>query len=339
MSKRRSGLSMIAGSVDDVLAQNRARREEAEAAPRADTAEEPQRPKGGVTGVGALIAEESSGLRAQLEALQRQLALAGAKQIETALIKPSRFYNRFELDLNPETDSDFKDLVASVRQGGGNSIPALLNRLPGDDEKYELVYGHRRWAACRAAALPLLAYVYEGLEPKIIARLQLIENSDRKDPSVLDRAQQIASQMDSKAWESQAALSREMGVSEGTVSRFLEIAAHIPKSLQMAHPNHHKITVRQAIGLAKLGKTSPSTLKQRIEAVRSRRASLSAEEATNLLLLGEKTADGQAKVKLQWTASANGLTLKVRGLPTAKNLELSKKIEALLSEYGLEGGS
>lgn len=339
MAKRVSALTQVLGNVDNILARSRTPPAQAEAAetpaPVVDDKAEPPRQRGGLSGVGALIGQEERGLRAQLEALQRQLATSGAKAVDPALIKPSRFYNRFEMDLNEQSDEEFKELVASVRIGGGNSIPALVNRIEGEAEQYELVYGHRRWAACRIVGMPLLAYVHEGLEPKVIARLQLIENSERKDPSVLDRAKQIASQMDSGAWDTQVELSREVGLSQAQVSRLLDIARHIPKTLQMAHPNHHKITFNQAKTLAKLGENNPAMLKARIEEIRALRSSLSAEEATNWLLSGKKASDVGNKTKVVWTASPTGMTLKIRGLPTARSLELSKKIELLLSEYGL----
>lgn len=339
MAKRVSALSQVLGDVDNILARSRNPSTHAEAAetpaPVVDEKPDPPRQRGGLSGVGALIGQEERGLRAQLEALQRQLASSGVKPVETGLISASRFYNRFEMDLNEQADEEFKELVASIRTGGGNSIPALLNQIEGEEGKYEVVYGHRRWAACRIVGVPLNAYVHEGLEPKVIARLQLIENSERKDPSVLDRAKQIASQMESGAWATQQELAKEVGISGAQVSRLLDIARYVPKTLQMAHPNHHKITFNQARALAKLGENNMATLKARIEEIRAMRASLSAEEATNWLLSGKKAADAGNKTKVVWTASPTGMTLKIRGLATARSLELSKKIELLLSEYGL----
>lgn len=343
MGKRVSPLSQVLGDVQDILAKGRQNKvDDGSQAREGGDAAANERPRGGLSGVSALMREEevglrgeNSALRAKMEALQAQLADQGVKRVETGLISASRFYNRFEMDLNEQADEEFKELVASIRTGGGNSIPALLNRIDGQEEKYELVYGHRRWAACRIVGVPLNAYVHEGLEPKVIARLQLIENSDRKDPSVLDRAKQIASQMESGAWSTQGELAKEVGISGGQVSKLLDIARYVPKTLQMAHPNHHKITFNQARALAKLGENSMALLKERIEEIRGMRASLSAEEATNWLLSGKKAADAGSKTKVVWTASPTGMTLKIRGLATARSLELSKRIEQLLSEYGL----
>ena len=148
----------------------------------------------GLSGVGALMKAEELGLRAQLaalqtahevlrsenEALRRQLAgpLLG-EAIDCALIKPSRFYSRCEMDFNSDLDIDFRKLVFNIRIGGGNSIPAILLRIEEDPFQYEIISGHRRWAACRAAGVPLRAFVKEGLSLKEIAKLQLAENRNR----------------------------------------------------------------------------------------------------------------------------------------------------------------
>lgn len=99
--------------------------------------------------------------------------------IDCALVKPSRFYSRCEVDFDPKLDSDFEKLVASIRTNGGNSIPAMVHRCVKKPNEYELIYGHRRWMACRAAGVRLIATVKEGLSPKEIAKLQLVENSHR----------------------------------------------------------------------------------------------------------------------------------------------------------------
>ncbi|MGX5672465.1 ParB N-terminal domain-containing protein [Thermomonas fusca] len=145
----------------------------------------------GFSGAGALMAGEKLGLLAQAAAAHEALLakygtlrphLAGpllGEAIDCALVKPSRFYSRCEVDFVPELDLDFEKLVASIRTNGGNSIPAMVHRCVNEPKEYEIIYGHRRWAACRAAGVPLIAIVKEGLPLKEIAKLQLAENSNR----------------------------------------------------------------------------------------------------------------------------------------------------------------
>jgi ParB family chromosome partitioning protein len=257
----------------------------------------------------------------------------GADLVDTATIRPSRFYNRYGLDLNETADPDFCALLVSVREEGGNAVPVLLYRAPGSTT-LEVVYGHRRVSACRAAGLPVRAVISDDLSEKDIGRLQVLENSQRKNPSILDLAGQIESQLESKVWGSQAELGRALGFSAQYICMLYDIAQNLPKmALQMAHPDHHKITYRQANGMKSVAKEDPREFKRRLDWVQREKATLSGAAATEYLLKGESVAPKGPSVAL--TGNKNSTTLKVRGLSMSQARKLHARLEALLQEMGL----
>lgn len=345
MTVIKSGIDKATQGMADKLAERRRQRDEArENAPLATTdagpgvatpSPAPPPPK---SGTGAIFARQEQGLLQQLEDLKQRLAESQAagvgSLIPTGKIRPSRFHNRFEADLDPVLDPDFAELVASIAETGGNKVPALVLRIEGEDA-YELVWGHRRWKACELGEFDLLAQVEETMDPRVIAHLQLVENANRKNPSVLDMAKQMASQLEQKAWESQAELAAIVGKSEGWVSQRLEIARLDP-ILQICHPNHHLLTGKQLLKICKLAKRQPAAYKQRLQVVSSRKQEWSSQKATHYILNGEeaKKAPGPGLAQLQ--TSKRGLTLRVREMPSpVKAAKFQEALNKLLKEFGL----
>jgi ParB/RepB/Spo0J family partition protein len=91
-----------------------------------------------------------------------------------------------------------QELVDSVRQVG--VLEPVLLRLhplqPGDDpfgeERYELVFGHRRWRAAIEAGLQSIPAMIRELSDADSAQLQAIENLQREDLTVMDEARGYA---------------------------------------------------------------------------------------------------------------------------------------------------
>lgn len=324
---KKGGLSRVLEQSSKIIAEGQRKADEQKSGASA-------LPSPAKTGTGLLISKEEGGLRSQLAELQRQMQEAGVQEIDPGAIEPSRFYNRYSLDMDADGSQTFKDLRDSIELDGGNTIPILLNKDSAKD-KFEVVYGHRRWKAAKDLGIKVKAFVGHDLDPREIARLQLIENSLRADPSVIDVARQMSDQMQSGAWKEQSDLANALGYSKGYVSHMLKIARQVPLALQMAHPDHHKITFRQAKALSDLQEKSPSVLKERIEGVRSNRESMSAEEATQFLLTGTKTAS-RTGTEVSFTSSAQGVTLKVRGLPLSTKEELLRKLEIVLVDMKLK---
>lgn len=348
MSARKTGLGETVSNAADLLAKRRADREARKlgstpegsgsevSAEQAAVDGAPQTSPPPRSGTARLFGEFEGGLKAKVEELQRRLDEAGARSIPTHKIRPSRFYNRFVADLDPAADADFKSLLQDIKRDGGNAIPVLVNRDPETDS-YELVYGHRRWAACQLANYDVKAYVVEGLDPREMAILQVKENTQRKTPSILDRAMQLLSHKDSGVWEDQKSMAEGLQMSVSYVSMLLDIGKHVPPTVQMVHPNHHSLTYKQCKRLAALAKEEPAALKSRIEWVRTRKGgSLTSEQATKHLLTGDTSFSEGTGPKAMLSSSSSGLTLRIRGLSASKTLALVSLIEEMLKTHKLQ---
>ena len=114
----------------------------------------------------------------------------------------------------------FDDLVRSVRTRG---VLQPIRVRPADDG-YEIIAGERRWSAARAAGLdtiPALIVTAEDDDAFIDA---LVENVQREDLSLIDRAEAIArlrATLDLQSWE---AVGDVLGLSRVHVHRLLNVA-------------------------------------------------------------------------------------------------------------------
>ncbi len=95
-------------------------------------------------------------------------------------LTPSRF--------QPKSRKPDDDLVESVRQHGVVT-PGLARPTPDGPTAYEVVFGHCRWAAAAAAALPSMPFVVRELDDVTALELMLVENLRRSDLHPMDEAE------------------------------------------------------------------------------------------------------------------------------------------------------
>lgn len=113
------------------------------------------------------------------------------------------------------------DLVSSIRKNGLLS-PIIVKRLDGG--KYEIVVGQRRFLAHRVLKKPTIkACILEGDVSELDAkRISLIENLARKDMKRADYVDTVQWFMD--RYNSTATVAEELGISPGTVRKYLTIS-------------------------------------------------------------------------------------------------------------------
>ncbi len=208
----------------------------------ASDAEVPTRPK---TAPGAMMAfanearsdllRENEVLQAkarQAEALQGRLDEAlnelrqwdGAKAsrlIDPALIRPSRWANRHELNFNTPL---FDKLKAEVADAGGNVQPIKVRPVAEPAGSFEVVYGHRRLEACRQLGLPVLCLV-DNIEDRALFVEMERENRGRKDLSAWEQGMMYRRALDAGLFPSLRQLAASIGMQPGNVSTALQIAA------------------------------------------------------------------------------------------------------------------
>jgi ParB/RepB/Spo0J family partition protein len=127
------------------------------------------------------------------------------------------------------------ELAESVRQVGVLE-PVLLRPLPyaeGDnpfgDEQYELVFGHRRWLAAKAAGLESIPAMIRTLSDADSAQLQAIENLQREDLTAMDEARGYAAFIATHGINKDQ-LAERLGKSRTHVYNRLKLAALVPEA-------------------------------------------------------------------------------------------------------------
>ncbi|MDO5640871.1 MAG: plasmid partitioning protein RepB [Paracoccus sp. (in: a-proteobacteria)] len=125
------------------------------------------------------------------------------------------------LDEDPD---GLAELTRSIRDYG-QQVPVLLRRSPGDDTRYEVVYGRRRVAALRALNLPVKAMLRQLSDQELIVA-QGQENSARKDLSFIEKAS-FAAQMVDMGFDRKV-ICEALSIDKTVISRMLTVTDALP---------------------------------------------------------------------------------------------------------------
>ncbi|MGR3491459.1 MAG: ParB/RepB/Spo0J family partition protein [Shimia sp.] len=140
------------------------------------------------------------------------------------------------------TEETCRDLIDGIRAQGRQEFPAIVRRLTDNDRyDYEVICGARRHFAVswlRANNFPDFRYLIEvrDLTDEEAFRLGDIENRDREDISDYERASDYRIALDRYYGGKQKAMAERLEVSEGWLSRHLELA-RLPSSIVLAFPS------------------------------------------------------------------------------------------------------
>jgi ParB/RepB/Spo0J family partition protein len=84
---------------------------------------------------------------------------------------------------------DFAALAASIKRNG-MAQPLFVRLLSDEPRLYELFSGHRRWRAALAAKIPYVPVIVFGhLSEAVALELNILENSNRRDMTIIEEAQ------------------------------------------------------------------------------------------------------------------------------------------------------
>lgn len=135
-------------------------------------------------------------------------------EIPLAKIRPNPFQPRKEFD-----PAALEELKRSLLQHG--LLQPVCVRPAGDG--YELIAGERRWRASRLAGLESIpAIVREGVGDGDMLELALVENIQRRDLGVLEKAQGYREMMD-RLGLTQEAVADKVGLKRATVANHLRL--------------------------------------------------------------------------------------------------------------------
>lgn len=169
--------------------------------------------------------------------------------LHTGSIRRSALPNR---DDSAFEDDSFIDLLESIRRLGHNTEPIKVQALgifdPAslDTGSYEIVYGHRRWEACRRAGLPIRAIVVPAMPEDQVLLERIAENAGRADFSPLELGRICLRLKESKNhYINQRQLAIEVAKDEGLVSKAIQLAS-LPQEIIAAFPTPKDLAYRYA---------------------------------------------------------------------------------------------
>ncbi len=144
------------------------------------------------------------------------------RQLRPDQCEPWRFHNRSQLWLTGEKHEQLK---ASIREFGQQQ-PGLV-RAPSDaHDTFQIIFGLRRWYACKDLVLPFDANVLPHDAPdKLCAQLMATENDDSENISEYEKALSYRQLIQANIFENQIALAAAHRVSKQYVSKLMRASA------------------------------------------------------------------------------------------------------------------
>lgn len=136
--------------------------------------------------------------------------------------------------LDDRLETDLSGLVTSI-SAHGQRVPILVR--PRGTDQYELIYGRRRFEACRTLGLKVRAIVTDLNDAEAL-RDQITENQERRDLSFIERAMVAAALKQGEFLPAEGRTNRAvgeiLGVEEATVSQLLTVFSSVGEDLVRA---------------------------------------------------------------------------------------------------------
>jgi len=277
----------------------------------------------------------------QLEAFTDLLEGAQGAQrvVEIGLteLTPSPVQVRAPFD--PESREEDGGLVESVRQDG--VIQPLLVVLGAGGGSYQLIDGHRRWAAARAAGLPTAPCIVLTLDEVEAAFQTGISNLQRRDLTPLEEGRQYVELMRVSGLSARE-LARRLGKPARTVQQRVALTTLPPRVQELLEQG--RLSPNQALGcrheawgapvaeLAAERGLSGRTIDQVMRRLQEHPES-TPQEAVEMLA----NTHGPASTRRRRRARPRKPAVDYQALVTGLDVDLSPEQRSLLAEYaGIE---
>ncbi|MGY3581949.1 ParB family chromosome partitioning protein [Bradyrhizobium sp. USDA 4341] len=188
-------------------------------------------------------AEEARSLKLALETGQTIV------ELDPALVDPSFIRDRIPDGEDPDLE-EFKDGIKTH----GQKVPILVRPHPRADGRYEAAYGHRRLKACTQLGIKVRAVIAQFSDIDLVIA-QGKENSDRLDPSYIERAM-YARALEEHPFE-RTVIMAALSVGKPTLWRLLTVAKALPIEIVAAIGPARKAGRPRWMALAKRLKKAP----------------------------------------------------------------------------------
>jgi ParB family chromosome partitioning protein len=248
--------------------------------------------------------------------------------IPTLLLDPgqivaSRWANRLNESLSGH---EFEYLKSEIREAGGNIQPIKVRPLVDSENRYEIVFGHRRHHACLVLKLPVMAVVEELSDAELFKQMDR-ENRARADLSPWEQGSMYRTALNDKLFSSREHLARELNVDPGNLSKALRLADLHP-SIVEAFPSASQLQYRWAKPLSDAFESERERVQTVLDALKKDGIGKSSRQIFDLLMGVSVTNNQKEKIrsgkKLVAEFVVNGASVSVRfvdGLITSSQLE------------------
>ena len=139
------------------------------------------------------------------------------------------------IEANPDqprkrfTEDQIEELAASIRQHGVIQ-PVIVRAHPGEEGKYQIVAGERRWRAAQKAQLHELPAIIRDFSDTEVLEVAIIENIQRADLNAIEEAAGYRQLMD-RFGHSQEKLAEALGKSRSHIANLLRLL-NLPARVQ-----------------------------------------------------------------------------------------------------------
>ncbi|HEV7437639.1 MAG TPA: plasmid partitioning protein RepB [Pseudorhizobium sp.] len=216
----------------------------------------PAPPQGARVGAGVIGAAHRAidDIRSERDRLKAIVEAGGGavRELDPAVVDPSPFPDR----LPDDDEASFEAFKKSI-ESEGQKVPIQVRKHPSSADRYQIIYGHRRWLAAKQLGRPVRALEVEISDLDLVLA-QGIENASRQDLTWIERAL-FASRMDDagiKPRDIYAALSIE----DAELARMRSVYRAVPADVIEAIGRAPKIGRPRWLQLAKAVSGDPEVL-------------------------------------------------------------------------------
>ncbi len=231
--------------------------------------------------------------------------------------EPNRLAEAFD-------SASFQDLVDSILNARGNTVPIIVRTLrsdeqqPGSPIKYRLIAGARRLKACALSQLPVRAIVQSASTHAHTAIDRLVENHLREPLSPYELGKQLLHIQALESPPSKRGLARLIGMDEGQVLKAMDIA-QLPDQVLAAFNSPSDIRYSDAKPLKDACRAAPDRVIKEAALIQSESGLKPAEVVKRLVQVAAAHSEGEGVEPFNTPSEARSdLPLEIDGKPYGK---------------------
>jgi len=159
------------------------------------------------------------------------------KDVLMTLIDEPKDVLRIDID-----SQDIQDLAQSISEIG--LLQPILVAI--DKDRFELVFGHRRFLACKTLALSTIRAIVRDMTPQEIGIARATENINRADLTPIEEANTYRNLIDMYGFTVEQ-VAKKMGRTAGTIKRRMDLLRMPPQLQEAVHKKRITMTVAEEL--------------------------------------------------------------------------------------------